>query len=292
MKRRALRVLAAAALCALAPPVMRAAPPLGPEALRARHEAQAAQLAHSPFGGPLLLQSAEAEHRIEGDVYAVIARPFAEVSAALADPGHWCDILILHLNTKQCRRVDEGSITRVDLRVGKKQQQAPQAATLLSFRWQAATRRPDYLAVAMDAGDGPYDTSDYLLVAEAVPLDATRSFLHMGYGFRYGAASQLALQLYLGTWARDKVGFTREHGATSRDEGLVGGMRAVAERNTMRYYLAIQSYLAAPGEQQLEQRLAGWFDGTERYPRQLHEIERDAYLRMKRAEVQRQAAAH
>lgn len=89
MNRHALRVLAAAALCAMAPSPARAAPPLGLEALRARHEAQAAPLAHSPFGGPLLLQSTEAEHRIEGDVYAVIARPFAEVSAALADPGHW-----------------------------------------------------------------------------------------------------------------------------------------------------------------------------------------------------------
>ena len=292
MKRHVLRLLAAAVLCAVAPAAVRAAPALGAEALRARHDAQAAQLAHSPFGGPLLLQSAEAEHRIEGDVYAVIDRPFADVSAALADPGHWCDILILHLNTKQCRQVHEGGATRVDLRVGKKQGQAPQAATLLSFRWRPATLRPDYLAVAMDAGDGPYDTRDYLLVAEAVPLDATRSFLHMGYGFRYGVASHVALQLYLGTWARDKVGFTREHGATSSDEGLVGGMRAVAERNTMRYYLAIQAYLAAPGDQQLEQRLAGWFDGTERYPRQLHEIERAAYLQMKRDEVQRQAAAH
>jgi hypothetical protein len=140
----------------------------------------------------------------------------------------------------------------------------------------------------MNAADGPYDTRDYSLVVEAVPLDARRSFVHMGYGFSYGTTGQLGMHLYLGTAGRDKVGFSREPGAA---DALVGGVRGVTERNTMRYYLAIQAYLAAPGAGQLEQRLAGWFDATERYPRQLHEVDRDAYLRMKREEVRRQSAA-
>jgi len=290
MTRRILRhaIAAIGALLALA---VHPAPALGPIDLRARHATLATQLASSPFARPLLLQSEEAGRRIQGDVYAVIDRPFEEISAALADPGHWCDILILHLNTKYCRRVDEAGVTRVDLRVGKKQPEPVQSASLLSLRWRPAIRRADYLAVTMDATEGPSDTGDYGLLAEAIPLPGGRSFLHMGYGFRYGAASQAAMQLYLVTWARNKVGFTQQRGATKDDDGLVNGMRAVAERNTMRYYLAIEAYLAAPGDQQLDQRLASWYDATEQYPRQLHEIERDAYLRMKRDEVQRQAAA-
>jgi hypothetical protein len=66
-------------------------------------------------------------------------------------------------------------------------------------------------------------------------------------------------------------------------------MRGAAERNTMRYYLAIEAYLAAPGDRQLQQRLAAWFDATEKYARQLHEVDRTAYLRMKEDEVRRQA---
>jgi hypothetical protein len=65
------------------------------------------------------------------------------------------------------------------------------------------------------------------------------------------------------------------------------------ERNTMRYYLAIDAYLDSlkmPPAQQLESRLQAWFDATEKYPRQLHEVERDPYLQMKRVEVQRQTA--
>jgi hypothetical protein len=68
-------------------------------------------------------------------------------------------------------------------------------------------------------------------------------------------------------------------------------MRGAVERNTMRYYLAIDAYLASlavPASQQSEKRLQHWFDATERYPRQLHEIDRTAYLSMKRSEYKRQ----
>ena len=66
-----------------------------------------------------------------------------------------------------------------------------------------------------------------------------------------------------------------------------GGVRGVVERNTMRYYLAIDAYLDAPGPQGREKRLGEWFDDTERYARQLHEMDRDDYLAMKRSEFQR-----
>jgi len=67
----------------------------------------------------------------------------------------------------------------------------------------------------------------------------------------------------------------------------VGGVRGLVERNTMRYYLAIDDYVAAPAPAQLEQRLDTWFDATERYPRQLHEMEKPEYLAMKRDEARR-----
>jgi len=70
-------------------------------------------------------------------------------------------------------------------------------------------------------------------------------------------------------------------------------MRGVIERNSMRYYLAIEAFLgalSAPPQAQLEKRLRDWFVATERYPRQLHEMEQTAYLEMKRREHQRQQA--
>ncbi|MCD6079109.1 MAG: hypothetical protein K0R89_3053 [Ramlibacter sp.] len=286
-----IRGLAAVALALSFVGMAQAAAALGPAALHARHASLAPQLAQNPFGGPVVLQSQEQSRRIEGDVYAVIDHPFATVQAALSDPGRWCEILILHLNTKHCRRADGAEGPRVEVRVGKKHQQSLASATLLAFGWKAPVTGPEYLAVQMDAADGPYDTRDYQLMAEAVPLEGGRTFLHMGYALSHGAASEFAMKVYLGTVAQSKVGFTRTRGG---DDGLVGGMRGVVERNTMRYYLAIDAYLdslALPGEQQLERRLQAWFDATEKFPRQLHEVERDDYLRMKRAELKRVTAS-
>lgn len=282
------------ALALLLPVASHAAGALGAAGLRSHHAALAPQLANNSFGGPLVLQSEEVSRRVDGDVYAVLDHPFPAVAAALKDPGQWCEILILHLNTKFCRRSEEQGGTRVEVRVGKKQPQSVQAASLLAFSWRPPRTQSDYVAVQMDAADGPYDTRDYRLLAEAIPLEGGRTFLHMGYALSYGGASDLAMQLYLGTIGRDKVGFTRIKAPRADDDGFVGGMRGVVERNTMRYYLAIDAYLdslAAPAGQQLERRLQAWFDATEKYPRQLHEVGRDAYLQMKRSEVQRQTAA-
>jgi hypothetical protein len=244
------------------------------------------RLAASDFGGPVVLQSEEANARIDGEVFALLDQPFALVSATLADPDRWCDILILHLNTKGCRHVNGTQGNRIEMRVGKKAPQRPEDASLLAFRWQGATQRPDYVSVQMDCLEGPYDTRDYRLVAEAVPLENGRTFLHMGYAFSWGGASSFAMKIYLATVARDKIGFTRLEGKP------IGGVRAIAERNTMRYYLAINSYLdsqSAPAAQQAEKRMAQWFDSTEKYAPQLHEIDRADYLAMKREEIRRLA---
>lgn len=271
-----------------------AAGALGPAALRARHASLSAQLADNAFGAQLLLQSEEASKRIEGDVYAVLDHPMAVVAGSLADPGRWCDIMILHLNTKQCRRLREGDGTKLEVHVGTKHEQSLSSATGLVFAWQPPQQRADYMAAEMKAPDGPYDTRDYRLLVEAVPLDAGRTFMHMSYALSYGGASQFAMKLYLATIGHDKVGFTLAKPTPPGGEpAYVDGMRGVVERNTMRYYLAIRCYLdslALPPGQQVEQRFAAWFDATEKYPRQLHEVDRDAYLRMKRNEYRRQLA--
>lgn len=279
--------LVLAAFLSLASAGAEAAGAIGAAALRQRHGALATQLADNPFGGLIHLESHEASRRLEGDVYAVLDHPFTRVRAALEDAGQWCDVMILHLNTKYCRRAEERGATLIDLRVGRKHEQSVQSASLLRFAWQPTVALPDYLRAEMKAPEGPYGTSDYQLLVEAVPLDPGRTFLRLGYAFSYGGASRIAMQLYLATVGRDKVGFTVIAG-----EGYVGGMRGVVERNTMRYYLAIDAYLDSlqlPPAQQLERRLAAWFDATQKYPRQLHEVDRDDYLRMKRSEVRRQA---
>ncbi len=145
----------------------------------------------------------------------------------------------------------------------------------------------------MAAATGPMGTRDYRLALEAVPLDDKRSFIHMSYAYGYGTAARLAMSAYLATAGRDKIGFSITGKADDGKPVYIDGVRGVVERNTMRYYLAIEAYLgslsAPPGEQQ-EKRLRDWFAATERHPAQLHEIDRDDYLAMKRHELQRQKA--
>jgi hypothetical protein len=68
-------------------------------------------------------------------------------------------------------------------------------------------------------------------------------------------------------------------------------MRGVVERNTMRYYLAVEAYLGAvalPADARVEKSLRDWYAAAERYPRQLHEMEQVDYLAMKRKEFAEQ----
>src|SRR6202008_2548726 len=109
---------------------------MGPQALRTYHSTIAQELAASEFGGPLLLRSDEAPRRIEGEVFAVLEHPFETVAAALTDPLQWCEILILHLNTKGCRETVVGGTHRIEIRVGKKEPPPPEDAALVAFDWR------------------------------------------------------------------------------------------------------------------------------------------------------------
>ncbi|MBC7391765.1 MAG: hypothetical protein H7340_00405, partial [Variovorax sp.] len=89
------------------------------------------------------------------------------------------------------------------------------------------------------------------------------------------------------TIGSDKVGFTVTGKNGKGEPDYIGGVRGVVERNTMRYYLAIDAYLDAPSPQQQDQRTAAWFDATEQYALQLHEMPKDDYVAMKRSEYRR-----
>ena len=62
----------------------------------------------------------------------------------------------------------------------------------------------------------------------------------------------------------------------------------------MRYFLAIDAYLgslAEPAPARVDKRLNDWFAAAERYPLQLHEMDRGEYLAMKQKETKRSTAA-
>ena len=259
--------------------------------LKARYAESQERLATNPFGRPLFLESAQSGDGLKGDGYSVVEHPFAMVQAALKPADHWCDVLILHLNVKGCRSTTTAGSSRLALAVGKKFDQPVDDAYKLEFVHRVTAATPDYLQVQLNADEGPLSTKDYRIRLEAVPIDARRSFIHMAYSYGYGFTARMAMQVYLATIGSQKVGFSFTERKPDGKPAYIGGVLGLVERNTMRYYLAIDAYLSAytlPPADQPEKRIQTWYAATERYATQLHEMDQAEYIEMKRNELRRQ----
>lgn len=254
--------------------------------LKAHYASLNNELRNSPFNRPLIIDSKEDSDSATGEVYAVINYPFSKVSNALKDPANWCDIMILHQNTKYCKASGDLNDAQLKMLIGKKVSQELDEAHQMDLNYRLIRSDANFMAVQLDADQGPLDTKNYKVLLEAVPINSKQTFLHFSYSYAYGLAGRIAIKAYLVSAGRNKVGFS----PSEEGSGFIGGVRGMVERNTMRYYLAIDSYLgalSAPPDRRLIKRLQDWYAATERYPRQLREISRNAYLSMKREEIRR-----
>ena len=260
-------------------------------ALRAKYAAMGERLKLNQFSRPVVLESMESPNLVSGEIHAVIDHPFAAFSTGLNSPEHWCDVMSLPMNTKYCRAAATPAGTLLKVNIGKKTAESLKTAARIEFKYSVVDVTPQFLDIRLDAKDGPLGTSDYRIVLEGIPLAGGKTFIHLTYSYAVNLAGRLAMQTYLGTIGRGKVGFTRVGQQADGAPRFIDGVRGLVERNTMRYYLAIESYLDATAEAPpaaLEKRLQSWYSAIELYPRQLHELDRSEYLAMKRDEYQRQ----
>jgi hypothetical protein len=251
-------------------------------ALRARLQVLRPKLAANQFNSPIYLESTEGSDQSKGDIYALVDHPFAVVAPALRNVANWCDILILHLNVKRCVAAQDNANALV-VNIGKKHDQPLQDTYRVQFAFRRTAETPDFLRLQLLAPEGPLGTEDYRIVIEAIPADASWTLIHLAYSYRYGNMAKIAMQIYLSTLGRGKIGFT-EMSRTRGRINYVAGMRGVVERNSMRYFLAIEAYLGSlslPPREQPAKRLNDWFAAVERYPLQLHELDRAEYLALK-----------
>lgn len=261
-------------------------------ALRARYAALGAQLENSAIQRGLYLESTDNSRAPRGDAYAVINHPFATVAAAFMTPANWCESLILHLNVQYCRAGIRDGSPRLTAALGKKTNQPLDDTHRIDLAYKLAVSSADYTRTELSSVEGPLGTGNYLIVMELVALDEQRSFMHLRYSYTQGLLTRWAASVYFSTRGRDKVGFTWIHDGDDPPR-LVRGIRGALERNTMRYYLAIDAYLHAldsPVAQRFEQSLERWFADTERFARQLREVEKVDYVAMKRGQYLRQQA--
>jgi hypothetical protein len=256
--------------------------------LQAKYASLGERLQHNPFQRALALDSSESLNNLKGDIYALVDYPFSTFSSALNGAEDWCEVLILHINTKHCHATTAKTLT---VSLGKKTPQPIEDAYPIEFSYRVAAATTQYLEIQLNADEGPLSTRDYRIQLQAMPVGDDRTFLHLTYSYAYGLAGRLAMKTYLATLGRGKVGFTRIGRLPDGQPSYIGGIRGLAERNTMRYYLAIDAYLGAlPSTTplRLQKRLQSWFNATEQYPRQLREVSRTAYMDMKRREYLRQ----
>lgn len=287
-------MLLACAVCAVCSGLVQAAAPEtnSAAALHAKYAALGEQLKNNSFQRPLTLSSVESDSSVRGDIYALVDYPIAVLSESLHSAADWCDAMVLHINTRECSPSAAGNT--LAMRIGKKSDEALEDTYRVEFAFRVIAATPEYLGVRLRAETGPLGTSDYRILLEAVPLEGGRTFLHFSYSYTSGLAARLGMQAYLATLGSGKVGFTVVGKQADGQADYIGGTRGVVERNTMRYYLALDAYLAGlvvpPGERR-EKRLQSWFTSTERYPRQLREVSRSTYLEIKRSDYLRTSAA-
>lgn len=262
-----------------------------PASLKARYTELQDELRSNPYQRAMHIDSAEGERSLRGDVYAVLDHPFSRVNQAMREPGPWCDIMLLPFNTKYCHAVQSGQDARLSMRIGRKYDQPVEQAYRIDFDFRTVASSPEFLETRLAAREGPVGTRDYRITVAAIPLEGDRTFLHLSYSYGYGTAGRIAMSAYLATAGSDKVGFTVTGRGADGQPQYIGGVRGAIERNVMRYYLAIDAYLdslTAPKAQQVERRIQSWFAATEKYPRQLREMDRGTYVAMKRSEHARQ----
>lgn len=226
---------------------------------------------------PISVSSSQPGDVITAEVVGVIPFPYETVAQLLINTQQWCDVLPLHFNVKACTREEDGALT---LYSGRKFFQPPEAAYPLRYRVSQRHYDTSYAILELLAVSGPAGSRDYRLRLDAMPV-AEGTVLRLQSGYRPSLLSRALTKGYLATLGRDKVGFTPDS----------SGITGIIERNAMRYFLAIQAHLSTRSlspEMRYEAALRRWFNLTEAYPKQLHEMEEGEYLESKRHERQEQ----
>lgn len=255
------------------------------------------RLAQSPFQRELALDSTEASERLSGDIYATLDAPLANLELVNRSPLRWCEILLLLSNTKSCVVGRQDEAPSLQMRMGTKGPQALATTTPMNFKFETSAAQATVLETHLSSNSGPMGTKDGKLRVQAIAVGPNKSFIHLHYSYSSSLAGRLATGVYLQTLGRGKVGFSKEQAEASRpaDAHWVGGVRGIIERNTMRYFMGLSCALQFAGTEAPAQRFAQmapcWYDDTERYPQQLHEMGRSEYLEMKRAEYAREVQA-
>lgn len=249
------------------------------------------KLETNSFGFPLFLESSEIDDRVHVDVYGIFDYSFSSVINVLNVPANWCDIVSMHPNVKACTYRELPGTWLLTFYIGRKFYQPPEDTRQVIYHYRNVDQQQGYLDITLSADAGPFGTKDHGMRFEALPIDGRRTFVHVSYGYSDSASLRLAAKVYFATLGQGKVGFTVTGTDRNGKPVYIGGSRGAIERNAVRYYFAIQSFMSTlryPEGSRFGMRISEWYDLTNRYRKQLFEMEKKDYIRFKTEEHKNQ----
>ncbi|MDD2899288.1 MAG: hypothetical protein PHI31_11315 [Desulfuromonadaceae bacterium] len=259
----------------------------GENHLRSIYQQNTTRLDKSSFGLPLFLDSFERDNRVHVDVYGIFNSPFTSIADVLKIPANWCDIVSIHPNVKSCTYGGVPGSGQLTFYVGKKTYQPPEDTRHVVYQYRTVTHHNSYMDTILSADSGPFGTEGHIMRFEAMPLAGGRTFVHVSYEYSDSVALRLAAKVYFATIGRDKVGFTETGTDDDGKPTYIGGPRGSIERNAVRYYFAIQSFMntqSSAEKNRFKVRISDWYDRTSHYPKQLFDLDRKDYLAFKTSE--------
>ncbi|MGA1328024.1 MAG: hypothetical protein ACO305_15460 [Rubrivivax sp.] len=233
----------------------------------------------------LYLQSTVAALHAQGQALARLPMALPQARAALRSPEAWCLLLLLHPNVWRCEVAESGQgQTTLQILMGQQRVAVIGSTHTLNLAWKVTRDDESGLSLELMAEQGPLGTRDYRIGARLEALDETHSALALRFSNAFTRSGLWLAELYVNTAGRHRIGFTVESVDANGQAVYVRGLRGSVERNTMRFHLAVQSWLSVqslPAARRVPRAIEAWFDASEQYAAQLHEIERQEYVQMK-----------
>ena len=262
-------------------------PRTGEKILLETYRRNLAQLEKNSFGLPLFLESLERDDRVNVDVYGIFDYSFSSILEVLKVPSNWCQIVSLHPNVKACTYRKQPDTEQLTFYVGRKYYQVPEDTRPVVYNYRIVEQQQGYLDIILTADSGPFGTSGHKMRFEALRLKGGRTFVHVSYAYSDSAALRLAAKAYFATLGRSKVGFTVTGIDKTGQPVYIGGPRGSIERNAVRYYFAINTFMKSvgyPEESRFSMRINEWYDLTSRYRKQLFDLDKKDYISFKTKE--------
>jgi hypothetical protein len=285
-------MVAVVILCSAVTAAAVVTPRQGRDILLDTYHGNIARLEKNSFGLPLFMESVERDERAHVDVYGIFEYPFSSVMNVLKVPANWCEIISLNPNVKACTYRQQQGDWLLTIYIGRKVYQPPEGTrqVICLFR-RVEQQQEGYLDIILSADAGPFGTKDHRMRFEAMPLDGGRTFVHVSYAYSDSVALRIAEKVYFATLGRGKVGFTVTGTDRNGKPVYIGGRRGAIERNAVRYYIAIQSFmntLRYAEESRFSMRTSEWYDLAGRYRKQLLDLGKEEYLSYKTKEHKNQ----